>query len=627
MVALWASRLFGSALSPRTVRSTLVWVVLACMAPVVVGTLFLADAFYRWEASRLVSGTVTTAHEVMMAIDRELERTAATARVLAALPHVKSGDLAAFHAEAREIVQRLLGYDVVLSDASGQQVLSTHLPFGSELPQDESHSHLAAVFAGRETIVSDLLMDKVLLQTAIAVAVPVLRGTDIVYSLDIRIGSARLSRLIVQWAQPPDRVVVLIDRTGTIVARSQRPEIFVGQSPPSKFTDYWARQGAGVVETVTNDGIPVYAAFSRSDVSNLTAAILVPVAAVTRDLRWFVAACAAIGLLLIAASLYVAIRLSRRLTASVDALIDPALALSRGEAVPLPRLDLQESNTLATAMQGAQSLIANRTKERDRAQRQSYQMLVAGDAMEKTMKLNAAFFSSLKQEISKPLEAIVATTDLIGSETYQTLGFPQYRQFATCIAENTRHIIALVDQMLDSASVEVSKVVLHEEVVDFAAEVRTVTLLSTARAELADLRVHLEIDPSVHPILGDHQRLRQIVLNLLSNAIKYTDPGGTISISLSESEKGEIVLTIGDTGIGIAAEDIGQALSPFGRVPNQRNSAGGGTGLGLTLAKSLVELHQGTLELTSKPGCGTTVTIRFPRRRVVEDRHATPDAA
>jgi len=118
------------------------------------------------------------------------------------------------------------------------------------------------------------------------------------------------------------------------------------------------------------------------------------------------------------------------------------------------------------------------------------------------------------------------------------------------------------------------------------------------------------------PIIADETRVRQILLNILSNAIKYTNSGGFVAVKVELKESGAFVVTVADTGIGIAAKDVDTVLEPFGRIHNAMARTTEGTGLGLPLAKKLMEAHAGFLEITSVLGKGTTVTLSFPQTNI-----------
>lgn len=139
------------------------------------------------------------------------------------------------------------------------------------------------------------------------------------------------------------------------------------------------------------------------------------------------------------------------------------------------------------------------------------------------------------------------------------------------------------------------------------------------KSEFPDIRLlnQTELADDVPMLRADKLKLKQILINLLSNAIKFTDPGGKVTLKAWCSMDGGYVFQVVDTGIGIALEDIPKALAPFQQIDNRPNRKHRGTGLGLPLSKSLVEMHGGSLDLQSHVGVGTTVTIRFPAERIV----------
>jgi signal transduction histidine kinase len=138
----------------------------------------------------------------------------------------------------------------------------------------------------------------------------------------------------------------------------------------------------------------------------------------------------------------------------------------------------------------------------------------------------------------------------------------------------------------------------------------------TESAESAGLEIEQDIAPELAPLRADKRHVRQILVNLLSNAVKFTKEGGTVTLKCWYRSDSGYVFQVVDTGIGIDAKDIPKVLAPFGQVESVANRQHQGTGLGLSLTKSLIELHGGSLDLQSEVGAGTTVTVRFPAERI-----------
>jgi signal transduction histidine kinase len=195
---------------------------------------------------------------------------------------------------------------------------------------------------------------------------------------------------------------------------------------------------------------------------------------------------------------------------------------------------------------------------------------------------------------------------------------PLSREYAADIHQAGQLLLKLIIDVLDLSKIEVGRLALHEEPVSLGDIVGTCCRLVSERAREGQVAITEELAADLPPVRGDALRLKQVVLNVLSNAVKFTPPGGAVRITAAREADGGLTLAVADTGIGMAAEDIPVALAPFRQVEGALNRRYEGTGLGLPLAKSLVELHEGTLAIDSAPGRGTKVSIRLPARRVLD---------
>jgi signal transduction histidine kinase len=180
----------------------------------------------------------------------------------------------------------------------------------------------------------------------------------------------------------------------------------------------------------------------------------------------------------------------------------------------------------------------------------------------------------------------------------------------------------MINDILDLSKVEAGKVELREERVDVAVTVERCLRLLRPRADAAEITLESRIDDTLPALLGDARKVKQVLINLLSNAVKFTEPGGRVTVEAACDDKGGLSITVSDTGIGMAPEDIPVALQPFGQLDSALDRKYEGTGLGLPLSKSLVELHGGAFEIDSAPGKGTRVTARFPHERVIAQSSA-----
>jgi two-component system cell cycle sensor histidine kinase PleC len=172
------------------------------------------------------------------------------------------------------------------------------------------------------------------------------------------------------------------------------------------------------------------------------------------------------------------------------------------------------------------------------------------------------------------------------------------------------------------SKIEAGKRLLAEVTLDIDSIVQSVTRLVAARAKEGRVRLNMHVPRDLPALRGEEKAMKQILTNLLTNAVKFTPEGGSVTLSAMIDEEGRMTLTVIDSGIGIAPEDIAVALAPFGQIESSLSRKHQGTGLGLPLTKALVELHGGTLDLQSQLDSGTTVTLTFPPERVVRKASA-----
>ncbi|WP_119462754.1 ATP-binding protein [Rhodospirillaceae bacterium SYSU D60014] len=227
------------------------------------------------------------------------------------------------------------------------------------------------------------------------------------------------------------------------------------------------------------------------------------------------------------------------------------------------------------------------------------------------------FLANMSHELRTPLNAIIGFSEVMKQEVFGPIGNPSYRDYAGDIHQSGMHLLALINDILDLSKAEAGRLDIDEEPVDLseivAASLRMMeTVAAKARVLLIDRTA-----PPLPTVRADGRKLRQILLNLLSNSVKFTPAGGHVVLRAQRSEDGWLTLSIADTGIGIASEDIPKALEPFGQVANAQSRRHEGSGLGLPLTKRLVELHGGQLELRSAPGQGTTAIISLPPERIL----------
>jgi signal transduction histidine kinase len=228
------------------------------------------------------------------------------------------------------------------------------------------------------------------------------------------------------------------------------------------------------------------------------------------------------------------------------------------------------------------------------------------------------FLAAMSHELRTPLNAIIGFSEVQVSQMFGPIGDARYLEYARDIHRSGSHLLALINDVLDFSKLDAYGLDIQEEPVDLGEHLAEAVHLMRGQSETSQVALRLEADDGMPILYADPRRLRQIVLNLLSNALKFTPKGGEVVVAATWTSTGYEV-AVRDTGIGIEPTDIASALEPFRQVDNSLSRSFEGTGLGLPLAKRLVERHEGTLSLESAPGVGTTVTVWLPAARAIRD--------
>ncbi|MDP1599308.1 PAS domain-containing sensor histidine kinase [Phenylobacterium sp.] len=232
-------------------------------------------------------------------------------------------------------------------------------------------------------------------------------------------------------------------------------------------------------------------------------------------------------------------------------------------------------------------------------------------------KAKSEFLANMSHELRTPLNAINGFSEIMVGEMFGPLGDTRYKGYAQDILSSGQHLLALINDILDMSKIEAGKMALKFEPLWLEEVAEDAVRLVRNRAEAAGLALSIEF-PHLPEVEADYRALKQVLLNLLSNAIKFTPRGGRVTISAEgrQDPLGErIRVSVRDTGIGIAQDDLARLAKPFEQVENQHSKTTQGSGLGLALTKSLVEMHGGSLDMQSTPGEGTMVSFSLPIRQ------------
>lgn len=237
------------------------------------------------------------------------------------------------------------------------------------------------------------------------------------------------------------------------------------------------------------------------------------------------------------------------------------------------------------------------------------------------------FLAQMSHELRTPLNAILGFSEVMKTEVFGAHAVPAYREYSSDIHNSGVHLLGLINEILDLSRIEAGRYELNEESVSLVAIVEDCHHLLKLRASSRRITLHEVFEPELPRLWADERAIRQICLNLLSNAIKFTPQTGDIWLKVGWTASGGQYISVKDTGPGIPEEEIPIVLASFGQGSNSIKSAEQGAGLGLPIAKSLVDLHGGTFTLKSKLRIGTEVIVTFPPERVVAAMAPMPETA
>lgn len=244
-------------------------------------------------------------------------------------------------------------------------------------------------------------------------------------------------------------------------------------------------------------------------------------------------------------------------------------------------------------------------------------ILLAMQNAERANHAKSNMLANMSHELRTPLNAIIGFSSTMIAETFGPLNNDKYREYLDDINQSGIHLLDLINDILDLSAIEADAVELQEENISTSELIEITMRLIKPRANDGHVTLTSSIAHDIPMLFADERRVKQILLNLLSNAVKFTPEDGVVSVNAHMNGAGSLAITVKDTGVGMDEGEVKHAMSKFGQLDTDLDRKHEGTGLGLPLTKGLMELHDGTLIIQSEKGLGTTITVTFPKARVI----------
>jgi len=598
-----------------TIRSQIYSLVWACALPAILGFALLTNNFIVRERTTIEQDTLITARALIQAVDRDLHTGITVAMALANSPSIDSGDFAAFYRQATEVLRpEFPGYNFVLHDRASVQLLNTGRPYGTIYPDPISAPRIAEVFNTGKPLISNLFHAGALQRPLAAIHVPVLRDGKVIYVISVAFVPERLGQVLREQRLPANRVAAIFDANGVFVARTHDPEKYVGQKVSPDLLARYRLRREDAIEATTVEGIPVYSMYSRSIQSGWSVVIGVPRSDVYLEMldsiKWIMAFLAG----LTAAGFGVAWYFARSIERSVRALATAAMALG-GKPRPAPTAPatfLEAAQALATLetvesellryRHHLENLIEQRTRELESAMREAQAANAAKDV----------FVANMSHELRTPMNAVLGMAHLLGGTGVS----PEQARYLDMIRTSGQSLLGILNDILDLSKMQAGKVELLPAPFRLDDVLHAVATIMSVSAGDKDLELAIGVEPDVpRALVGDALRLQQVLVNLAGNAIKFTERGEvSLRVARLPAPGGATVLrfAVRDTGIGMNPEQMARLFSPFNQADLSTTRRFGGTGLGLTISKGLIELLGGTIEVQSVPGGGSEFRFTVP---------------
>ncbi len=598
------------------IRRRLISLVGLSLLPVLIFSTVMTAIFWRQQRLAFEQQFLERVRAMTLALDRTLEGSTTLLQALASSPELDRGDFRAFYERAQRVASAEPHWATValIDPATGREILNLRHPVGE--PSNASVASLEAfqrTLATRAPAVSGLVQSPPLHALSTAVFVPVIREATIRYVLYAAIDQDVWLRFLSSYPVATGATMTLVDLDGTVIARTLNNDRWVGRRLTPSQLESSRRIAEGADHSVGLEGQSFYGAHSRSRIAGWTVGTGVPTRSVEAALWWSTFGVIVGAGLSMVLAVVLAVSFGAGITQPVTRLVARVRALATDQRPPtLPRTGIRELDEVAQAFDETGRLLEEQDRERAELLRRERAARAEAEAArieaEAGNHAKDEFLAMLGHELRNPLGAI--------GTAVHVLEFPgaaaDHRAGAQgVIKRQVAHLTRLVNDLLEASRIATGKIVLDCGPMNLEPIVRRCLATIEAGGRTQSYRVDLDLQPAWAN--ADDTRIEQVVTNLLTNAFKYTPSGGRVAISL-RTEGDDVVFRVSDSGVGIAPEMLRRVFDLFVQGDRTLERSQGGLGIGLTLARRIVELHGGTVTAESAgTGQGSTFTVRLPR--------------
>ncbi len=589
---------------PLSLRGHLILLVLAAVLPGALLTGLIVRRTLESNRAVLEHRLEDTARVDAAALDREFNATIRVLQALAQAPALDAGDLQTFWSEARRVARTQPGwYAAILATPDSEVQLHSEMPFGEPLSEAQDSERAQRLEERRMPIVGQLATDRSGKQR-FPISVPVERQQQLMYILTAVMEPEALTPVVrTQLPQTEEWTRAIVDPGLLIAARSRGGDEFVGRPVSPQGRELLRSRPERPARSTSLDGEPLYSSLGHSAFPGWTVIVSVPRAVLDGPARESIIATVSGGVVLILGGLMGVLLVSRRVTHDLQTARDAAAALADGRAPPRLQPRIAEATQVDASLQRAAQLLSARERERDE---QLNRAVLAHAQAEEASRTKDRFLAVLGHELRNPLAPALTALELM-----KLRGDGAVQREREVLERQILHMTRLVDDLLDVSRLTRGKVDLIRHRFELRAAIDRAVDMAGPLVQQYEHALYVGIPETGLTIDADQDRIVQILVNLLTNAAKYTPPGGQLAL-MSDVVDGRAEICCEDDGPGVPADLLPTMFEPFTQGPRSIARQQGGLGLGLMLARSLAELHGGSLRYESAHPHGSRFIVTLP---------------